>query len=127
MESRLRMLLVLNGLPRPEVQVPIHDRLGQFAGRVDLFYERSRLGIEYDGSGHRDSMVEDNRRQNRLLNSGIRLLRFTASDLLNHPDSVVALVRRSIDTVDTSRTIRPPVNGPSGTKRTKPQIKTIAS
>lgn len=93
MESRLRMLLVLSGLPRPKVQVSIHDRCGRFAGRPDLYYETQRLGIEYDGRAHRDAIAEDNRRQNRLLSAGVRLLRFTAQDVLGNPDSVVRQVR----------------------------------
>lgn len=93
MESRLRMLLVLGGLPRPRAQVSIHDRWARFVGRLDLYYEDARLGIEYDGSTHRDSMAADNRRQNKLLNAGVRLLRFTASDVLGSPDQVVAQVR----------------------------------
>jgi len=92
MESRLRMLLILGGLPRPAAQVSIHDRPG-FAGRPDLYYEGHRLGIEYDGGTHRDSLAEDNRRQNRLLDAGVRLLRFTAGDVYNNPDSIVVQVR----------------------------------
>lgn len=92
MESRLRMVLVLGGLPRPQAQVSIHDRWGRFIGRPDLYYEEARLGIEYDGGTHRDSMAEDNRRQNKLVNEGIRLLRFTASDVLGNPQGVVAQV-----------------------------------
>ena len=98
MESRLRMLLVLGGLPRPGAQVPIHDRWGRFVGRPDLFYEAQRLGIEYDGGVHRDSLAEYNRRRNRLLDAGVRLLRFTAGDVLNNPDSVMAQVRALIST-----------------------------
>lgn len=93
MESRLRMALVLGGLPRPRAQVSIHDRWGRFVGRPDLYYEDARLGIEYDGAIHRGSLAEDDRRQNKLLNEGVRLLRFTASDVLGHPDAVVAQVR----------------------------------
>jgi hypothetical protein len=36
METRLRMLLVLAGLPRPEAQVSIRDRFHRFVGRPDL-------------------------------------------------------------------------------------------
>jgi very-short-patch-repair endonuclease len=93
MESRLRMLLVLAGLPRPRVQVPVHNRWGRFVGRPDLYYDSARLGIEYDGAGHRDSLAQDNRRQNRLLDAGVRLLRFTAADVLSDGDSVVRQVR----------------------------------
>src|SRR5437588_11861989 len=63
------------------------------AGRVDL---EPRLGIEYDGEIHRTSLVDDNRRQNRLTNAGFRLLRFTASDLRERPAAAVAEVRGAL-------------------------------
>jgi very-short-patch-repair endonuclease len=87
------MLLVLAGLPPPKAQVPIHDRAGTFLGRPDLYYPKAHLAIEYDGGSHRTTLVEDNRRQNRLVDAGIRLLRFTAGDIYSAPDSVIALVR----------------------------------
>ena len=94
MESRLRMLLVLGGLSRPKAQISLNDRQGRFLGRPDLYYPGHRLAIEYDGGIHRDRLAEDNRRQNRLISDGIRLLRFTAGDILRTPDAVVAQVRR---------------------------------
>lgn len=96
METRLRLLLVLAGLPRPEAQVRLHDASGRFLGRPDLFYRTQRLCIEYDGTTHRESLIEDNRRQNRLQNAGFRLLRFTAADVIRSPDSVVTLVREAL-------------------------------
>jgi len=65
-------------------------------GRVDLYYPSARLILEYDGGNHRDRLTEDNRRQNRLLTAGFRLLRFTAGDIYNEPDVVAALVRRAL-------------------------------
>ncbi len=96
METRLRMLLVLNGLPNPEVQVTLRDKTGGFLGRPDLYYREHRLGLEYDGETHRFSLVEDNRRQNRLLMAGVRLLRFTATDVLRRPDGVLTQVRNML-------------------------------
>jgi very-short-patch-repair endonuclease len=93
MESRLRMVLVLGGLPRPQAQISIYDKDGQFVARLDLYYPDQRLGIEYDGGDHRFSLAEDNRRQNKLLAAGIRLLRFTAADVFQSPRSVVTQVR----------------------------------
>lgn len=107
MESRLRMLLVLSGLPRPEAQVEIHDRWGRLVGRPDLYYGAERLGLEYDGGTHRTTLAEDNRRQNRLADAGIRLLRFTAGDIYNTPDSVVALVSAALTSVPTGGFARP--------------------
>lgn len=96
METRLRMLLISHGLPRPEVQVSLHDRSGLFIARPDLFYPRSRLALEYDGGIHRSRLVSDNRRQNLLVEAGYRVLRFTAGDILHRPASVVAQVGRAL-------------------------------
>jgi len=96
METRLRMLLVLAGLPRPEAQAEIRDRWLRFIGRPDLYYREQRLGLEYDGAVHRDSLAEDNRRQNRLLEHGVRLLRFTAGDIYNTPEVVVSQVQTAL-------------------------------
>ena len=100
MESRLRMVLVLGGLPAPKTQVTIRDRWGRVLGRPDLYYAEQRLGIEYDGGSHRESLVEDNRRQNRLLKAGVRLLRFTAADVLRNPEGVVSQVRALLSPAD---------------------------
>src|SRR5438309_6760485 len=81
---------------RPQVQVPLHDDKGQFIGRPDLYYPAQRLALEYDGAIHRDTMTADHRRQNRLINAGYRLLRFTAADVVSNPDSVVLLVRQAL-------------------------------
>jgi very-short-patch-repair endonuclease len=96
MESRLRMLLVLGGLSRPQAQVSLHADDGEFLGRADLYYPGSRLVMEYDGETHRSSLVDDNRRQNRLLSAGFRVLRFTAADVLRSPGAVLTQVRTAV-------------------------------
>ena len=92
METRLRWLLIQAGLPRPEVQTKL---LGG-AFRVDLYYPEARLILEYDGSNHRERLVEDNRRQNLLVNAGYQLLRFTTADIYKHADVTVAQVRAAL-------------------------------
>jgi very-short-patch-repair endonuclease len=96
METRLRMLLVQAGLPRPEAQVSLYDDRGEFIARADLYYPSHRLVLEYDGSTHRERLVADNRRQNALLSAGFQLLRFTAPDVLDAPDSVAGQVRAAL-------------------------------
>lgn len=96
MESRLRLLLIVAGLPRPTPQVSLRDRRGTFLARADLYYPAHRLAIEYDGAIHRDSLAADNRRQNRVLESGYRLLRFTAGDVLSTPAATVGMVCRAL-------------------------------
>ena len=96
METRLRMLLLMARLPRRRAQVSLHDQQGRFLGRPDLYYSEHKLALEYDGGTHSDSLVEDNRRQNRLLNGGFRLLRFTAADIFQAPESVIGQVRQAM-------------------------------
>lgn len=96
METRLRMLLVSDGLPAPAVQPTIRDEAGGFIARPDMCYLESRLALEYDGLTHRATLVEDNRRQNRLIDAGYRVLRFTAGDVLHRPASVTSQVRRAL-------------------------------
>ena len=118
METRLRWLLVNAGLPRPGVQVDLHDGEGRFVGRADLFYPRAGLVVEYDGANHRDRLVEDNRRQNLILNAGYRLLRFTAPDL-ERPERLVAQVKHALAEADLWRQTSPIGDriGASGVKR----------
>src|SRR2546425_4714917 len=96
METRLRILLVLTGLPRPEVQVSIRDDDGRFLGRPDLLYRLQRLAIEYDGGNHRDRLVGDNRPQDRLVGAGFRLLRLTAADVCGTPPALTTHVRHRL-------------------------------
>lgn len=52
-ETLLRMLLVLAGLPEPEVDIRFYDRVtGDLQRRLDLGYRTLRLAIEYDGAQH---------------------------------------------------------------------------
>jgi very-short-patch-repair endonuclease len=96
METRLRWLLFRAGLPRPQVQTPLQDPSGRFIGRADLYYSQARLVIEYDGVNHRDRLVEDNRRQNLLISAGFHLLRFTAGDIYDRPQTVAKQVRNAL-------------------------------
>jgi hypothetical protein len=48
METRIRLAIVLDGLPAPQLQVPV----GPY--RLDVAYPEMRLGIEYDGREHLD-------------------------------------------------------------------------
>ena len=99
METRLRWLLIEAGLPHPQVQTNLYDCKSQFLGRADLYYPVARLVLEYDGGNHRERLVEDNRRQNGLINAGFHLLRFTAADIHGRPDVVVAQVRGALGAV----------------------------
>jgi hypothetical protein len=89
-ESRLRMQLVLGGLPRPEAQVDYYDARGGHVARIDLVIEG--LLLEYDGREQRlrsEVFGADRQRQNRLVDLGGDLRRYTSTDVT--PRAAVAL------------------------------------
>ena len=52
MESRLRMLIVLSGLPEPVVNLEVRDDHGVATMRLDLSYPKYKVAVEYDGRHH---------------------------------------------------------------------------
>jgi hypothetical protein len=54
METRLRLLLVLAGLPEPTVNLILRADDGSWVLRFDLCYQAYRLIVEYDGRQHSD-------------------------------------------------------------------------
>jgi hypothetical protein len=102
-ESRLRLILVAGGLPRPVAQYEVRDPDGTFVARLDLGFPKHRLGAEYDGDHHRerDTFRRDLRRLNALRIRGWTVLRFTAADLYD-PRRVVATVRAALASAATT-------------------------
>lgn len=98
METRVRLLLVLAGLPRPECNADVLDDDGVWLATVDFLYRRQRLVIEYDGRHHgeEDQRVYDLARRNRLTRAGYVILHFTARDVLRWPERLVAEVRAAL-------------------------------
>ena len=98
MESRTRLCIVGAGLPEPAIQYTVVDGSGRFVARLDLAYERLRIGIEYEGDHHRerDTFRHDAARLNRLHLLGWTILRFTAADVLRFPERLIAQVRDAL-------------------------------
>jgi len=98
METRLRLLIVLAGLPTPIPQHVVLDAAGRFVARLDLAYPEDRLGIEYEGDHHRQrsTWTADLQRHNRLRLLGWTVLRFSAADVLGNPDKVLAQIRAAL-------------------------------
>lgn len=98
-EHRLHGLLSDAGLGGWQSGVRIVDGAGVI-GVVDVLFPREKLVIEVDGErahSGREAFVRDRRRQNRLVNAGYRVLRFTWWDLTEQPDRVVEEIRRARD------------------------------
>jgi len=53
METRVRLLIVLAGLPEPVPNLDVRDDHGERVGRADLIYALYKIILEYDGDLHR--------------------------------------------------------------------------
>jgi hypothetical protein len=95
LESALRVLLVVAGVPSPCTQYWVSDGNERFA-RVDFCWPDQRLVVEADGfafHSDREAYRRDRERMNRLERLGWRVLRFTWEDVMSRPEHVVGLVR----------------------------------
>jgi Protein of unknown function (DUF559) len=92
-ESHLRLVLLDGRLPPPEPQLWVANFYGTVVYRVDLGYEQQRVGVEYDGRSHLDSVEKDRFRHNWLVENGWRMRYFTARDLYQDPGGIVAMVK----------------------------------
>lgn len=103
-ETWLRLLLVLAGLPEPEVNVDVRTPDGVFVARVDLLYRRWKVVVEYDGRHHETDArqwARDRRRREALEALGYRVIVIAAVDARSPQDAVRrvhrALVERECD------------------------------
>ena len=99
METRLRMLLVLAGLPEPEVNHKLRDESGQVVARFDLSYPHLRLVIEYDGRQHVDiieNWEDDNERREFLDDLEWRVLKVRARGIYVEPGRTIERVARAL-------------------------------
>jgi hypothetical protein len=98
-ETRLRMLLVLAGLPEPTVNVIIRNPDGSWRMRFDLSYPGLKLIIEYDGRQHAENSGQwrrDLSRREELDGLGWRLIVVTSDDLRDAPEAVLNRVRDAL-------------------------------
>jgi very-short-patch-repair endonuclease len=96
MESVLRWLLHVAGVPTPVLQHEIWTPQGRF--ETDFAWPALKVLVEFDGDHHRDrkTFVADLQRQNALVAAGWTILRFSSADVLGHPDRVVAQIERAL-------------------------------
>lgn len=98
-ETRLRMLLVLAGLPEPTVNVIIRNPDGSWRMRFDLSYPGLKLIIEYDGRQHAENSGQwrrDLSRREELDGLGWRSIVVTSDDLRDAPEAVLNRVRDAL-------------------------------
>ncbi len=81
-ESQLRLLLIDNGFPIPETQIPVLDGGVPFAF-LDMGWRHVQLAVEYDGDQHRTDRpqyVKDMRRHPKIEKRGWEVIRVIAED-----------------------------------------------
>lgn len=98
MESRLRMLIVQAGLPRPQVQWVVQDQAERRAVWLDMAYPDHMIGIEYEGEGHAttEAVLRDVGRYTRLVDKGWRIYRYTKYEIYGEADRIVAELTRAL-------------------------------
>jgi len=98
-ETRLRLLLVHSGLPRPVTQIPVADDRGRVRRRIDMGWPQWTVGVEYDGEQHFDNprdYANDIVRLEFLAERGWTIVRVSARQLRYERPAIVARVRRAL-------------------------------
>ncbi len=99
METRLRMLLVLAGLPEPVVNHVIRWEDGRVRYRFDLSWPQWRLVVEYDGRQHRDDLDQwdtDIARRDWMDAKGWSFVPVVARGVHRRPDETLERVRSAL-------------------------------
>ena len=92
-ETRLRLVLVRGGLPRPVTQIRVDHR------RIDMRYPKWFVGVEYDGEQHwTDPKIyaDDIERLEFLAAQGWTIVRVSGRQLRDDPGGVVRRVRQTL-------------------------------
>jgi hypothetical protein len=97
METRLRMLIVLAGLPEPEVNLSMRTADGEPLRRYDLSYQSVKVIVEYDGRQHierEDNWESDLARREAIDDDGWRILVVTSRGIYREPERTLERISR---------------------------------
>lgn len=97
-ETRVRLLLVGAGLPKPETQIELRG-LHRRRIRVDMGWREWQVAVEYDGIQHWDDPDQrawDIERIALLEAAGWAVIRVSAQMLARQPDAIVERVRAKL-------------------------------
>jgi Protein of unknown function (DUF559) len=98
-ESRTRLVLISAGLPKPQTQIEVLNDWGGVLARLDMGWERWKVGVEFDGAQHWTDPAQrtwDIDRAAELQRRGWVIVRVSADLLRNRPDVVVARTRDAL-------------------------------
>ncbi|MBC6469956.1 hypothetical protein [Actinomadura alba] len=99
METRLRMILVDAGLPRPVANADVFDPGGVWIGRPDLSYPALKIALDYEGGHHRTDARQyrnDLTRDDQFAVNGWIHLKYDAATVFQVRHRIVADVREAI-------------------------------
>ena len=97
METRLRMLIVLAGLPEPQVNRTLRTTAGEVLRRYDLSYPDAKVVIEYDGRLHVERIEQwesDLARRESIDDADWRILVVVSSGIYKAPGDTLARIHR---------------------------------
>ena len=101
-ETRLRLLYLDAGFPRPSTQIPVYERGWEVLRTLDMGWEQFKVASEYDGDQHRTDRVQyvrDQRLMPKVARLGWDVIRVIKEDrdaeILDR--TYLALVRRGWD------------------------------
>jgi hypothetical protein len=97
METRLRLLIVDAGLPRPQVQWVVQDGPARTAVWLDLAWPELKIGIEYEGEIHAtpERVLRDTGRYTRLVDRDWRIYRYTKYEFYGDRERIVDQLTRA--------------------------------
>jgi hypothetical protein len=81
-ETWLRLLVIRNGFPRPQTQIPVYDEYGALVAVLDMGWEDIKLALDYEGDHHRNPVRfnKDIRRHDDVTELGWMDIRVTSRD-----------------------------------------------
>ncbi|KRF11299.1 hypothetical protein ASG90_16165 [Nocardioides sp. Soil797] len=97
METRLRLLIVLAGLPEPKVNLTLRNVEGAAIRRYDLSFPEARLILEYDGRQHVERIEQwesDLQRREAIDSDEWRIMVFVSADIYRRPGQTLQRISR---------------------------------
>lgn len=98
-ETRTRLVLTAGGLPHPQTQIEVLNDWGAVLARIDLGWEDSKVGVEFDGAQHWTDPTQRTRDIDRLAEleaRGWTIIRVSADLLRYRPNVVVERARGAL-------------------------------
>lgn len=99
METRLRLLMILAGIPEPVVNYIVRYADGGWSQRFDLAYPELKLIVEYDGRHHLRDAAQwraDLKRREQLEAAGWRIIVITAEDIYQTPLQTLLRIQEAL-------------------------------